>query len=519
MVDRHGERSSDERAEGEALRALRASERQFRQIAEHVCDVYLVHERRTRDVSYVSPVFSQVFGRPAEDLIRHDGDWMQWVHPLDRPAVRAAYEQVFSGARFDQTFRLDLPGGGVRWLHARLFPVEEADGTIVRDIGVFQDVSDLRSLERALRHAQTMEAVGALASGMAHDFGNILQGVLGCLTVARSPSTSPEAAAEWLEQAAATARRGGELVARLMRMTRHSDEVAQAIAVDPFVAEVAPVLRRLVTEQVQVTFTPGADGAAIMGDPARLEQILLNLASNARDAMGSGGVLAMSTAVEEVDRPLAVHSGLVAPGPYVVLRVRDTGSGMDAATLDRAFEPFFTTKEVGRGTGLGLATVLDVTRRLGGDVHVVSALGEGTTFDFYFPLAQPAAAVVEPVEPPTDLRGVVLLVEDDDLVRRTLATTLVALGATVLAAATADDGVRRVDQVERLALLVTDVNLPGTTGPALAERLRDRWPDLPVLFLTASPEALGPEVAASDVLIKPFEPQALEARVVALLRR
>jgi PAS domain S-box-containing protein len=348
-------------------------EARFREIAERIDDLFYVRAPGG-PVSYASPAYERIWGRPAAELAGKPTAWLDTVHPEDRQRVAEAWRRVGDGVPVNDAYRILCPDGSERWVHSRGFPIEGPDGDVVRAVGVVRDITGERKLEEDLRQSQKMEAVGTLASGVAHNLRNVLQAVLAFIRLAQQKGVGADRAHEALERAAATARRGADLTDQMMVFGRQQDRDVKPVQVDGVVRGAAALIKTLVGEQIALVVNTGAPSAVTMIDPLQLEQILLNLAANARDAMPAGGTLTITT---EEARP--------ASGPAVTLTVADTGSGIAPATVRRIFEPFFTTKEVGKGTGLGLATVFALTRQAGGSIDVASELGKGSTFRLSFP--------------------------------------------------------------------------------------------------------------------------------------
>ncbi len=501
---------------------LRASEARFRQIAEHIDDVFVVHERGASGIGYASPSFEAVWGRSLAELYAAGMGWIDWIHPADRVRVRDAYDYMLKGDPFDEELRILRPDGGVRWVRARGFAVADATGRIARDIGVIQDVTSERALEDELRQAQKLEALGVLASGVAHDFNNVLQGILGCIDTVREEEELSADARQYLDQAAEAARRGGNLASQLMAFTRKQVADPEPVELDAVIRDLADLLERLVTEQVAVDISCDGGGAAVMADPAQIEQILMNLAANARDAMVEGGVLSIRTDAIEPGDTAHIDRGLSPDRRYVRLVVSDSGKGMDEHTRARMFEPFFTTKRVGEGTGIGLSTVFAVTRQLGGHIDVDSAPGAGTSVTLYLPCCKlrPTARAVAVSDLPR-FTGTALVIEDESLVRMTVRHYLTQLGFDVLEGSTADEAQRICEEHRgELDVLVTDVILPGLQGPKLAAQLRERFPTLSVLFMSANPDAYGARTdlsPAMPVLQKPFGREELARQLERLV--
>jgi two-component system cell cycle sensor histidine kinase/response regulator CckA len=502
--------------------AVQDSETRFRQVADHLQDMLAVIEREPMRLEYVNPAFEAGLGRTFEEMSQDVAAWTSWIHPEDRERVAQAHAAFLAGEPLDEECRLVRGDGEVRWVRTRCFPIEARNGMPARYVSLTQDITARRELEMELRQAQKMEAVGALASGVAHDFNNVLQAVLGCITLAQRPRASAEEARAFLDQAADAARRGGGLSARLMSFAHKRDLAAASTVIDAMILRSATLLERLLTEQISLELLLGADTAAVRADAVQIEQILMNLAANARDAMPSGGRLVIHTATLGRDA-LPAGMELQEAAQYVQIQVRDFGLGMDEATKARIFEPFFTTKQVGQGTGLGLSTVFSVARQLGGHVDAQSEPNRGATFTILLPCCPPPEVVAGP-GPSSEVshfQGVVLLVEDEAVVRLTVRHHLEELGVEVLEAGDAIEAQRLLRcHSGRIDLLMSDVVLPGMRGTALAERVQHQHPGLRVLFMTANPELLDAEQdgqPTAPILRKPFGRDELVQVLAGLL--
>ncbi|HVU50386.1 MAG TPA: PAS domain S-box protein [Polyangia bacterium] len=379
---------------------LRDSEARFRELAGHVEDCFYVRELDGR-ISYVSPAFERIWGRPPAWVLGRESAWLDTVDADDRERVAAAWDRLGRGAPHSEVYRIHRPDGGVRWVHGHGFAVRGDDGRPLRNVGVVRDVTTERALEDQLRQAEKMEAVGTLAGGVAHNLRNVLQAVLASIGLAQMKGPEGPGREQALQRAVGAVQKGVALIDHLVAFSRpESAEVRlRALRLDDELASSASMIKVLLGERIRLELLTGAPGRVVLGDPVQLEQIVLNLVSNARDAMPDGGALAIRTSEEILDEPGARARGVL-PGAYVVLAVQDTGTGMDAATRARVFEPFFTTKEPGRGTGLGLSMVFALIRQLGGAIEVDSAPGAGTTFSVYLPrLDAPIARAQGPRAP------------------------------------------------------------------------------------------------------------------------
>jgi len=398
--------------------------------------------------------------------------------------------------------------------------VDDLDGFVA----VTRDVTERLEMEDRLRQAQKMEAIGQLAGGIAHDFNNLLTAVMGysdLLAVRLPPNDENRASIAEIRKAAD---RAAGLTRQLLAFARRQMLQPSTINLARLAGEVLPMLRRVIGEHIEVVGDISPDTASILGDRTQIEQIILNLAVNARDAMPRGGRLTVKTSNVWLDAAAAGRDA--SPGPYVLLEVSDTGMGMDAATRSRIFEPFFTTKEVGRGTGLGLATVYGIVQQMGGMVRVDSEPLLGATFRLYLPEARAKAPTVPSpgLAAAAARRGheTLLLVEDDAAVRSLLARALEAQGYRVLEAENQTTAVALARAHEDdLALVITDVLMPGGTGVELVRALEDLHPGWPVLYISGyaegvlSPQGIQPK--ASHFLQKPFNPADLLARVAVIL--
>jgi PAS domain S-box-containing protein len=405
------------------------------------------------------------------------------------------------------------------------FPVEislspvDLDGRVLA-LAAVRDITDRVELERERRERavetqrqqlQRLESLGQLAGGVAHDFNNLLGVILNYAEFVAQRVAHDATVQADVQEIRRAAERAAELTHQLLAFARREAVRPETLDVNAVLADVERLLRRTLGEQYELVTDTATGLGAVEADRGQLEQVLLNLVVNARDAMTGGGVLLIETADVQVDAALAEQIGSLEPGPFVRVRVTDTGQGMDAETLRRAFEPFFTTKPTGRGTGLGLATVHGIVRQAGGDVHLYSEPGVGTTVSVYLPAARPEARVDAPASGGPLWQGHerILLVEDEDAFREMARRILAESGYNVLVARNGSEAVMRFEQSpEAVDLVVSDVVMPGMSGLEVIERLRGRRPNLPVLLMSGYAEpalALGGRTAPGvPVLDKPF---------------
>jgi PAS domain S-box-containing protein len=461
----------------------------------------------------------------------HDGDlrseFLEAVDPFDRDAVAAALRDVeASGRRLSIEFRVNLRDGGSRLLHGRGELVRDERGLPSQIRGTVQDITERRQLEEQLRQAQKMEAVGQLAGGVAHDFNNLLTVITSYsgLLLADLPESEPiRAEIREIEEAA---RRAAALTRQLLAFSRRQVLQPQQVEVTSLIEQLEKLLRRLVREDIHIATTLGADTGTVWADPGQLEQVLVNLVVNARDAMPDGGSLTIRTTSSQYPPHLTPSAEMTsAAGRCVLIEVSDTGTGMTPAVKARIFEPFFTTKGPGAGTGLGLSTVYGIVRQSGGDIAVQSAPGAGTTFRVYLPARTGAPPVVGPAsERGTSFRGgeTILIVEDDEALRTVACRILREQGYDVRAARNGREALALCAEVEKpIHLVLTDMVMPEMSGHELGREIASRFPGVRVLFMSGhTQDALlheGVAQGTSSFLDKPFTPATLASKIREVL--
>jgi PAS domain S-box-containing protein len=503
--------------------ALRQSDERFRQIAGSIDDVFWLTGPESGELFYINPAFERVWGRSCESLYASPHSWFDAIHPEDRDRVRQSLAKQRTGG-WDEEFRIVRPDGTIRWTRSRAYPVRDAAGHVHRVAGVARDVTEQHLLEEQVRQGQKMEAVGRLAGGVAHDFNNLLSVILSYAQMLLAGLRPGDAMRADVEEIRLAGERAANLTRQLLAFSRQQVIQPRVVALRDVVVGMERLVRRLVGDDVDLSISGADPSGRVYADAGQIEQVVMNLAVNARDAMPAGGKLSIQTENVVLSSAFAESHPDVTPGSYVMLTVTDTGTGMDAATRERAFEPFFTTKGSGRGTGLGLATVFGVVKQARGHVSVDSEPGRGTTFRVYFPRTEsPEASAAPPPAPDDRLRGTetILLVDDDDALRALMRGVLQRHGYEVLDASSGADATRISDEHARIDMLLTDVAMPHMNGPQLAERLAASRPGLRVLFVSGYAEdsivhrgVLGQGVA---LLEKPVLPDALLRRVRSML--
>jgi len=516
--------SRAQRAAAEA--ALRANEQRFRALVEHSWDAIALFGPDGA-ILYGSPATTRILGYELPEFVGRNA--LDLIHPEDRDAVvgRLTESMANPGGRVDTAARVRHKDGSWRYLEGVLTNLLD-DPSVAAIVNNYRDATERRSLEQQVIQAQKMEAVGRLAGGVAHDFNNILTAIGGYtdLLLADLPLDDPRR--EDVDEIHRAADRAAGLTQQLLAFSRRQVLQPRVIDLNALVANVEKLLRRLIGEDVLLATSLGTDVGRVRADPGQLEQVIVNLAVNARDAMPAGGRLTIETRNVDLDAAYAAEHRSVVPGPYVVLAVSDTGTGMSSDVQSHMFEPFFTTKEVGKGTGLGLATVYGIVKQSGGSIWVYSELGHGTTIKVYLP------RVDEPAEPlavsvPMDaasLRGTetILLVEDEPAVRGVARQVLARQGYVVLEAPDGQTALAMIDGgAPSVDLVLTDVVMPGMSGRALADQLATRCPGVRVLYMSGyTDDAIvrhGMLERGLAYLQKPFRPDALVRKVREVLNR
>ena len=511
----------------QALRALRESdarlhesEERFRQMAEAIPSVFYL-ATADRHTLYISPAFEKVWEQSCESLYTNPRSFLERVHPDDRPRV-AASDVVALRRAIEEEYRLVMPDGRVKWISDISFPVYDRQGVLYRVAGVARDVTSQKRLEAELAQVQKMESVGRLAGGVAHDFNNLLTVIFSQAAILEETVSDPEAREE-IRQIQLAAERAAALTQQLLAFARRQMYEPRVVDLNVLVESTQRLLARLIGENIELATERSPRPATVRADPGSMEQVLLNLAVNARDAMPRGGRLTIAVGETTVDRSAGDAPPEASDGPHVVITVADTGTGIAAEHLPHVFEPFFTTKPLGQGTGLGLSTVYGIVRQAGGHIRLATEIDRGTEVAVYLPRVVEPAATHAPAATAVSPGGgeTVLLVEDDHSVRNVAARVLALAGYRVLQAVDGAHALEVFDSAaDSIALVVTDVVMPRIGGPELATRLRARRPGIKVLFTSGYTEdtLVLQELDRSQAFLqKPYMPSALTEGVRALL--
>ncbi len=503
----------------------------FEQVLESLGDVAFLVDIPTRRFLYVSPMYERVSGYPGSEILEDTRAVLKPVHPDDVERVTALLDlEEFDGDK-EIEYSIVRPDGEKRRVHVRAWLVRDVHGEPARFAGTLRDVTEARAKEEELekkealyRQSQKMEAVGRLAGGVAHDFNNMLTAILGYGEMLEEALEGQPALKGAIDEVVKAGRRAAELTKRLLAFSRKQVLAPESLDLGAVVKDVEGMLRRVIGEDVSLEVTVTSQIPRVHADRGQIEQVLLNLAVNARDAMPQGGKLRISISATSIGSPGA--EGVPAAGTYVKLSVADTGSGMTDEVKSHLFEPFYTTKAQGQGTGLGLATVHGIVRQSGGGISVRSQPGQGTTFDVYLPVSKEAPRAAE--RPGSRARkehrgsGTILVAEDEPLVRRLVVETLERAGYRVLEAHDGGEAMTMASaEPGPIRLLVTDVVMPSVGGPAAARSIQEARPGMKVLFLSGyTDETLADQLlgqAGTAFLQKPFAPKLLLQKVGEIL--
>ena len=501
---------------------LRASEERFRLLAHHSRDGFWFVGLQPQVVLYVSPAVEAIWGRTAQEFYTDPDAWWNGIDPDDRLRVRAAWDACADGRspRFEEEFRVIHANGSARLVvNAGTTVFDAADGSAHMS-GLVRDITERTQLELELRQSQKMEGIGQLAGGIAHDFNNLLTVIQGNSDLALDgldPSSPSHADICEIKRAAMSA---AALTKQLLAFGRRQVLQPRPIAMRTVTLDVQGMLSRLIGDNIELNLELAEPAGCVLADPGQIEQVIINLVVNARDAMPEGGRITISTAT--------VTHQMKGVGSNVCERliVSDNGVGMDAATRERIFEPFFTTKPIGYGTGLGLSTVHGIVKQSGGELHVTTALGEGTSFSIYFPQVTTDGA---PVTAPVASRSstgteTILVVEDQPSLRDLVRRVLEQKGYRVLEAPNGEQAVRVAESsVRPIQMVITDVVMPGMNARAMTARIRATWPAARVLYMSGYHDddvmLQSLAMAKVDFLQKPFLPYDLAEKVREVLER
>ena len=504
------------------LRHMHQTEQRYKHLIDTANDAILVIDAETGIVLEANAKSGAFLGRPTREIVGAPAESI--VLESDHEAYRGMLKTTLEGAAVaGKEMRLNHSDGRTLAVEVNASLTEFEGKKIVQ--GIFRDIRERKRLEEDVRQAQKMEVVGRLVGGIAHDFNNLLMVILTQIAKVRSLSSQPQVL-EHAETVRIAAAKAASLTKQLLAFGRRQVLVLQVLDLNEILGELKEMLSTLPSEQIQLMMMPSSRPLPVKVDPGKIEQVIMNLAVNACDAMPSGGVLKIRTA--RVSRPPSEASATSHSGPYAMVEMTDTGCGMDAETKAHLFEPFFTTKPIGKGTGLGLSTVYGIVKQSGGTIEVDSVLGEGTTFRVYLPIVeQPVSPrkVPKVSSPATTGSETVLLAEDQSSIRAVLREFLESEGYKVLEARNGTEALEIAKHCTgSIDVLVTDVIMPQLRGIELAKRLTEIYPSICVILMSGySEDALVENRLLSErnmtLIQKPFDPQELAQKIRESLNR
>jgi two-component system cell cycle sensor histidine kinase/response regulator CckA len=505
-------------------RALRESEGRYRFLADSVPEfIFTTDSQGWWD--YCNQRWCDYTGLTTEQSAGQQ--WTSMLHPDDMPHSVAQWnESVQTGVPYESEFRLRGKEDKYRWFLARGFPMRDDRGNIVRWFGICTDIDDFKRAQEQLHQGRKMEAVGRLAGGVAHDFNNLLMVIIGYGRMLLDAAELQGAPSTEAQQILYAAERASELTRQLLTFSRHQIVQPRLVNLNSVVRETETLLRRLIGEDIVVRASLDSEILPVRIDPGQMEQVIVNLAVNARDAMPGGGHLMLETANVDLDQPYVRGHSTVEPGHYVMLVVSDTGHGMDLETQSHIFEPFFTTKSPGKGTGLGLSTVYGIVKQGGGQIWAYSEPGKGSTFKIYLPAVLTAGSEPKGAALPTrtETRGTetVLVLEDETSVRKLVQAMLEQQGYNILEAGSPVEALKYCrEHAGPIHLLVTDVVMPGMGGRQFAELAANYRSTMKVLYMSGytgdSIAHYGALDAGVAFLQKPFSSESLLQKVREVL--
>ncbi|MFI5357837.1 MAG: PAS domain-containing protein, partial [Opitutales bacterium] len=495
----------------QADQSLRESEERFRQVVENIHEVFWMTDVEKNQMIYISPGYEGIWGRKCESLYASPRTWLESIHESDQARViQAATTKQMSGT-YDETYRIRRPDGEIRWIRDRAFPVRDGRGIVQRIVGVAADITEQKKLEAQFLHAQRIEAIGTLASGIAHDLNNILAPVLMAAGVLQGKLADPQdRSLTTMIQGAAE--RGAAIVRQLLTFSRGAEGDRTNVNLGTLINEISHIVRETFPRSITVKCDVPSDLWHIKADATQLYQVLLNFCVNSRDAMPAGGGLTL--AAENILRPEEHPSFPEAArsGRHVLLTVSDTGLGIPPEIVDRIFDPFFTTKDPDKGTGLGLSTALGIIRSHGGFISVQSEVGQGTTFSVFLPAEAETAADSGRAPAPfvSGQNELVLLVDDEEAIRDTISSVLRLNNYCVRSAANGEEALRLFAELHsEVRVVLTDMMMPTMGGEALLRALHRIDPDIKCIAMSGYNDLAGnatlSEFNAAAFLHKPFE--------------
>ncbi len=502
--------------------ALKKSEKKYKELFDSTLDgIYQIDADGV--FILMNPAGAKMFGYESPDEIIGRKGLEYWRDPMDRDVFRAELKSKKSVSHY--FMRLKKKNGEPIDIETSSTIKEDEKGAFLGMEGILRDITEHKKLEDQLRHAQKMEAVGSLAGGIAHDFNNILNVIIGYGAMVLDNLKADSPLKGQMNEVLAAAERAAFLTKRLLAFSRKQLTEVRPINVNEIITGIQKMLVRLVRESIDFQLDPADTRLVVMTDAGQIEQVLMNLVTNANDAMPNGGRLMIGTGLQEIDDEYIAVNGYGTPGMYAIITVSDTGHGMDAETQKKIFEPFFTTKGIGEGTGLGLAISYAIIKQNNGFIKVYSEPGQGTVFKIYLPLLEETASMEKKPEAAVSVKGgneTVLVAEDDDSLRDLTRIVLESFGYSVITAEDGEDAITQfMESRESIHLVMLDMIMPKKNGKEVSEVLRKASPDVKILFLSGyTMDIIKDEYLTEsgfDFIHKPIRPQDLLVKVREVL--
>jgi len=473
------------------------------------------------NIEFVNPRFTETTGYGVEEALGKNPRILK-SEETSAATYKELWEAISSGRTWEGDMANRKKSGEIFWEHARISPIKNSEGVITGYVGIKEDITEQRLMEVQLLQSQKMEAMGTLAGGIAHDFNNILTVISGYGTILKMKLAEDTAAVAMIDEILMAEARAEEMTRSLLMFSRKEEIRLVPVNLAEIIRGLQKSLSRLIREDIEFKIELPEGNLPVMADKGQLEQLIINLAVNARDAMPSGGVLSISAADKSLIENDMLADDLPVQGRYAVITVSDTGMGMDRETQERIFDPFFTTKEIGKGTGLGLSMVYSTVKRHGGSIYFLSEPGAGTTFKIYLPLLEQHHESRAPLDAVPFLFGseTLLLVEDDVAIRKIMATILMEQGYTLLTAENGEEGEELFrGNSDKVSLVISDVIMPKKNGWEMFQEICRIRPDTPVIFMsgyTADIMDKG-EISKYHLLLKPINPETLLSKIREIL--
>lgn len=510
-----------------AAEASRESTERFREMAEYIGEVFFNYDPVNNRLIYANSAYEEIWGRPVEDVQANPSSYLEAVHPDQRPAAQDAFKRQLAGEETNVEFRVVRPDGTFRWVHEHAVPVFDSQGRVERIVGTMRDITDRKGFEQQFLRAQRMESIGTLAGGIAHDLNNVFAPILMSIDLFKLDETDPERL-KLLAHIENSARHGTGLVKQVLSFARGVEGHHVDVNLHDLVQDVQEIIRDTFPKTIEFRIAVPADLWSVRADFTQLNQVLVNLCVNARDSMPDGGLLSIDMQNVVLDNAWARLNPGAKPGNHVSIQVADTGAGIADEIRERIFDPFFTTKEFGKGTGLGLATVMTIVKSHNGFIDVQSESGRGTRFTILLPaVAQVAAstAAIADKKPALSSEGGnerLLVVDDEASVRFTAKATLEHFGYQVMLAEDGREAVALYEQHrDKIAAVITDMAMPIMDGPATMQALRKLNPDVKLIASSGhtNHETLSKATgfAPDFFLAKPYNIDALLEAVRGIL--